>query len=327
VGTTFASNADDLVAAAGFLAAQYAAPQLLIGHSLGGAASLLAAQRIPSVTAVATINAPCSPAHLVNLLGEARDQIAASGQATVQLGGAPVTISRPFLDNLAETNMLPAIHALDRALLICHSPVDAVVGVDNAARIFEAACHPKSFVSLDQADHMLSHAADARYTGALIAAWASRYIAAPTATAATTAQGEVLVETPQGGFVTHVTAGNHQLIVDEPVSVGGSDLGPNPYELLAAALGACTTITLRMYADRKGIPLEKAVARLRHEKIHAADCESCETSAGKIDQITRELEFVGPLDDAQRAKLREIADKCPVHRTLEGEILVTTSIR
>lgn len=325
--TNFSSNVDDLVAAAEFLARDYAAPQLLIGHSLGGAAVLHAAARLPASTAVVTIGAPCDPAHVRKLLTVDEAQIEAEGQAAVTLGGRTFTLKKQFLDDLETARMRATIRSLRKALLICHAPFDEVIGIENAAHIFEEAHHPKSFLSLDQADHMLSRPDDSRYLGTMIAAWASKYLTSSTEQQPAEDEGHVVVRTASGGFVTDVFVSGHHLVVDEPVSVGGTNQGPTPYDLLAAALGACTTITVQMYAKRKGWPLEYAVARLRHQKIHADACEHCETTEGKIDQIERELEFVGPLDAAQRQSLREIADKCPVHRTLHSEIDIQTRVK
>ncbi|MBC7990931.1 MAG: alpha/beta fold hydrolase [Luteimonas sp.] len=324
--TNFSSNVGDLVEAAAFLAREYAAPQLLIGHSLGGAAVLHAAARLPDVTAVVTIGAPCDPAHVRKLLVDADAAIATEGRAAVTLAGRTFTITQQFLDDLDTARMRATIQHLGKALLICHAPFDTVVGIENAAHIFAEARHPKSFLSLDQADHLLSNPRDSRYVGATIAAWASRYVTqAVEEQPSDESDGRVVVRTARGGFFTEIAANGHHLGADEPTSAGGTNQGPTPYDLLAAALGACTTITVQLYADRKGWPLEYAVARLRHQKIHAADCEECETKNGKIDQIERELEFIGPLDAAQRQRLREIADKCPVHRTLHSEIEIRTT--
>lgn len=325
--TNFSSNVDDLVAAAEFLARDYAAPQLLIGHSLGGAAVLHAAARLPASTAVVTIGAPCDPAHVRKLLSSDAATIEADGQALVTLAGRTFTVKKQFLDDLDTARMRATIHSLRKALLICHAPFDQIVGIENAAHIFEQARHPKSFLSLDQADHMLSRPRDSRYVGAMIAAWASAYVTHDAEEQPAEDDSRVVVRTAQGGFFTDIYANGHHFVADEPIAVGGTNQGPTPYDLLAAALGACTTITVQMYADRKGWPLEYAVARLRHQKIHADDCATCETRDGNIDQIERELEFVGPLDDAQRQRLREIADKCPVHHTFKGEIAVHTTYK
>lgn len=327
--TNFSSNVDDLVAAAAFLGEQYAGPHLLIGHSLGGAAVLQAAASIPSCVAVATIGAPADPEHVTHLIADARETIEQEGQATVTLAGRPFTIKKQFLDDLEKTRMEASIQNLRRALLVCHSPIDQTVGIDNAARIFQAALHPKSFLSLDTADHLLMKEPDAQYVGQAIAAWAAKYLTAPTPETAVqpTPDNRVVVRTGQAHYRTEIIANGHHYTADEPGSVGGTNQGGTPYDFLLGALGACTSITLRMYADRKQWPVEEIIVRLQHEKIHAEDCDTCETKVGKVDRIEREIELIGDLSDDQRQRLLEIADRCPVHRTLHSEILVQTRLR
>ena len=326
--TGFSSNVDDLVAAASYLENRYEAPRVLIGHSLGGAAVLKAAGSIPSCNAVVTIGAPADPSHVTHLIEDARETIEQTGQATVTLAGRSFVIRKQFLDDLAETRMAETIRGLRRALLVCHSPIDQTVGIENAARIFEAALHPKSFLSLDKADHLLSNEADAFYVGRAAAAWATKYLDVPAAKdgEADAVGSQVVVRTGREHYYTEVVASGHHLTVDEPESVGGTDRGGTPYDLLLGALGSCTSITLRMYADRKSWPLEEIVVRLRHEKIHASHCETCETAEGKVDRIEREIELIGELSGEHRACLLEIADRCPVHRTLHSEILVDTRL-
>jgi uncharacterized OsmC-like protein/alpha-beta hydrolase superfamily lysophospholipase len=321
--SNFSSNVDDLACAAKFLREHHAAPQILIGHSLGGAAVLAAAGQIAEARAVAVLGTPYDPRHVADLLTD-KDQIISEGQATVDIGGRPFRIRRQFLDDLQRHDPAKTIGKLGKALLILHSPRDAIVGIDNAARIFMAAKHPKSFVSLDDADHLLNKAEDAAYAAEVLAAWSSRYIEKSPADAAV--PGVRVVESGQGKFAEEVYAGRHRLRADEPLSAGGSDTGPSPYDLLLAALGACTAMTLRLYADAKQLPLERVSVDLAHNKIHAVDCAECETREGKIDRIDRVLTLEGPLDDAQRAKLLEIADKCPVHRTLHSELKVSTAL-
>ena len=326
--TNFSSNVEDLVRAADYLRQHERAPAILIGHSLGGTAVLAAASRVPEAVAVATIGAPADPAHVSRLLAAQKAEIESEGEAEVVLGGRTFRIRKQFLDDLAGHKLDAAIGAMNKALLVLHSPIDETVAIDDAARIFTAAKHPKSFVSLDTADHLLTRHADAEYVAEVLAGWVGRYLPAAEAEAPPAAdQGEVVVsETGESRFAQAIVAGPHRLAADEPASVGGADTGPTPYGLLLAALGACTTMTLRLYAERKKLPLEKVSVRLRHEKIHARDCENCETQEGKIDRIEREIVLEGALDGAQRQRLLEIAEKCPVHRTLHSEVLIESRL-
>ncbi len=330
--TDFSSNVDDLVAAATYLEAEYRAPALLIGHSLGGAAVIAAAQRLPRVSAVATIGAPSDPSHVTALFSASIDSIVTEGEAEVELAGRSFTIKRGLLDDLAEQPQLERINRLKRALLVLHSPVDDTVGIDNARQIYEAARHPKSFVALDGADHLLTSGPDATFAASIIAAWAARYVVdaplagAPTAESPALPAGTVRVSsTPTGPYTQSVEAGTHRLIADEPLPIG-NDTGPSPYDYVLAGLGACTSMTMRMYADRKGIPLDGVSVTLRHERLHASDCESCETHTGMLDHIVREITMSGDMTLDQRESLRVIADKCPVHRTLTGAVHVTTTL-
>ncbi len=327
--TTFSSNVADLVAAADQLRRTKRAPAILIGHSLGGAAVLAAASAVPEARAVVTIAAPSDPAHVTGLFKDRLEEIGERGEVEVALAGRPFRIRRAFLDDVAEQNLKERIANLRKALLIFHSPTDETVGIDNASEIFLAAKHPKSFVSLAGADHLLSRRSDAAYVANVIAAWAERYLDMPQAPLQSTAEaGTVVVsETRQGRFQQEITVGAHRFLADEPVAAGGLDTGLGPYDLLLAALGACTAMTVRLYAERKALPLDHVTVRLTHAKIHAADCESCETKEGMLDRIERAITFSGALDEGQRARLLEIADKCPVHRTLTSEIEIKTSER
>ncbi len=327
--TNFSSNIDDLVAAAVFLEEHYTAPSILVGHSLGGAAVLQAAFQLDSVRAVATIGAPYDPQHVEHLFEHSLEDIEAQGLATVRIGGRPFTVKQQFLDDLRSPRAKDNIANLRRALLIFHSPVDNTVDIENAALIFKAARHPKSFVSLDHADHLLSDAADSEYVGALLGAWARKYIGLPQEARKHLDPGDnqVVARLEGSGFRTEMLANGFSLVADEPVSMGGSNAGPNPYDFLVAALAACTAMTLRMYADHKKWPLEAVEVRLTHQKVHAKDCEHCEQKDGKIDVIERELTLFGPLDEAQRQRIKEIADRCPVHRTLESKVEIFTELK
>ncbi|UCH83636.1 MAG: alpha/beta fold hydrolase [Candidatus Latescibacterota bacterium] len=324
--TSFSSNVDDLVGAAEYLSAMYRAPEILIGHSWGGAAVIQAASRIPSSVAVATIGAPSDPGHVARHLEAAADTIADKGEAEVVLAGRSFRIKKQFLDDLESTRMQQTIRNLNRALLVCHSPVDEVVSIENAQEIFVSARHPKSFVSLDRADHLLSEEADSCYVGDVVAAWAGRYIGVGTESPPGEDQPEVVVRTGRERYRTEIAAGVHTLVSDEPVSLGGGDRGPTPYQYLLSALGACTGITLRMYADRHKWPVDEIVVRLAHKNVHAADCEDCDTNEGKIDHIGQTIELGGALDAEQRTRLREIADRCPVRRTLHSKVVVKTQL-
>lgn len=323
--TNFSSNVDDLIEAAEYLAEHYDAPRLLVGHSLGGAAVLQAAHQIESSVAVATIGAPYDPEHVTRHLEDALEEIKSSGEARITLAGRTFTIRKQFLEDLAATRMEETIRTLERALLVFHSPVDRTVGIDNAARIFKAAKHPKSYVSLDDAHHLLTDLSDAEYVGVVLGAWSRKYVDL-TEDEETDHAGHVVTRT-EDGFRTEITAGGHRLVGDEPEAMGGTNAGPSPYDLLLSALGTCTGMTLRMYADRKDWPLEEATVRLSHEKVHAKDCEHCDTTEGKVDHIEREIELAGDLSSEQRERLLEIANKCPVHRTLHSEIDVMSSLR
>ena len=326
--THFSSNIDDLVFAADHLRKAHRAPAILIGHSLGGAAVLAAAHRIPEARCVVTIAAPSDPGHVTGLFKDQVDIIREQGEAVVALAGRPFTVRRAFLDDIAEQRLMDRIAHLQKALLILHSPTDDIVGIDNATRIFVAARHPKSFVSLAGADHLLSDRRDSNYVADVIAAWATRYTAPPAPAAAADLPEKprqvVVRETRASKLQNTVTIGPHHLLADEPAPVGGEDSGPGPYDFLLAALGACKSMTMRLYADRKSFPLERTTVTLNHGKIYAKDCAECETKEGMLDQIEVAIGLEGPLDADQRKRILEIADKCPVHRTLTSEIRIVT---
>ncbi len=321
--TNFSSNVHDLEDVAAWMSARGEAPQLLVGHSLGGAAVLAVARKLSSVKAVATIGAPSEPAHVKHLFSSVEDMIREEGEASVLIGGRPFTLKRHFLEDLESVDLAVEIRELGKALLVLHSPQDQVVSVSNARMIYEAARHPKSFLSLDGADHLLSEKQDSLYAGQMIGQWASRYLDlrmnAPLLT-----DKQAVVRIGAKGFTTEVQAGRHRFLADEPVEVGGDDLGPTPYDLLVASLGVCTAMTMRMYADRKNWPLNEIRVHLQHEKVYEEDQAAAMEGARKIDQIERHIEIEGDLNEEQRKKLMEIADRCPVHRTLHEEIRVVT---
>ncbi len=336
--TDFSSNVQDLLAAAEHLRAHERAPELLIGHSLGGAAVLAAAPDIPEARAVATIGAPADADHVVRSFHARRAQIEREGQAQVELAGRRFTITRQFLADLEGQSVRARVREMRKALLIFHSPRDEVVGIDNASALFQAARHPKSFISLDGADHLLRSRADGDYVAAVLAAWAARYVpalaerAGEAAGRSATAPAEPgwvrVVETGEGRFQQSVAVGAHRLLADEPVDLGGGDTGPSPYDYLSIALGACTSMTLRMYADHKGLALEGVAVEVGHEKVHAQDCRDCGEEVrgreGRIDRFERRIALEGALSDKERQRLLEIADRCPVHRTLTRSAVIVT---
>lgn len=331
--TDFTTDISDLTAAAKHLTETRGVPEIMIGHSLGGTAVLAATQALDSIAAVATIAAPSSPQHVLKLLSSDVGEIRDKGKATVRLEGRPFTITAGFLDALEAAGLPGSLSELRTPLLIAHSPIDQVVGIDNASELFLAAKHPKSFLSLDDADHLLTSVEHAEYAGRVIAAWAARYMESDLREAL---QPDLSVKNPEfdtvvrteTGLRTDIIANGFPILADEPEKVGGTNLGPTPYDLLTASLGACTSMTLRMYADRKDWPLEAVTVDLRYRKIHARDCEQCETETdeGKIDHIEREIRLEGDLDEEQRKRLLEIADRCPVHKTLHGDIHIESRL-
>ena len=333
--TNFSSNTDDVLAAVEWLRSEHRAPQLLVGHSLGGAAILAVAGRVPEARAVVTIGAPADVEHIAALFSDSADEIREAGEACVTLAERPFTIRRQFLDDLGDHRIVERVASMGVPLLVMHSPTDETVGIENAARLFQAARHPRSFVALDGADHLLSGARDAEFVASMIAAFAARHVddqsgasEAPAGSAAV-----VVAETGQSPFLNHVVVGRHRLLADEPASVGGFDAGPAPYDFLGAALGACTSMTLRMYADRKDLPLDRVTVEVSHDRVHADDCAECardesgSARVGMIDRFERAISLDGDeLTADDRAKLLAIADRCPVHRTLEASSAIVTRL-
>lgn len=329
--TNFSSNVGDLIAAADYMRRELQAPAILIGHSLGGAAVLAAAGEIPEVKAVATIGAPSDVGHVLHQFGASLDDVLQKGEAEVKLAGRPFNIKRQFVDDARSQNLASKIANMKKALLVLHAPRDETVGIDNATEIFVAAKHPKSFVSLDNADHLLSRPEDADYAAKVIAAWAARFLPPePETIDEAPVTGVLVSETGLGKFQNSVRSGKHRLLADEPAAVGGLDSGPSPYDFLSIALGTCTAMTLRMYADLKKLDLGRVTVSVNHGKVAAQHCEDCGEAAegrgGRIDRFERVISVDGVVDAAVREKLVEIAGKCPVHRTLEASSAVVTKI-
>jgi uncharacterized OsmC-like protein/fermentation-respiration switch protein FrsA (DUF1100 family) len=328
--TDFSSNVSDLVDAAGFLASEHQAPDILIGHSLGGTAVLSAAHQLDSVVAVATLGAPAEAEHVLNLIEDELPRIESSGKARVKLAGRSFSIRRDFVDDVRAQSVRDGIGELRRALLIMHSPLDEVVPIEEAARIYASARHPKSFVTLDDADHLLSNDRDSRYAARVLVAWVSRYLSEDLAEPpkADFREGASTVAArPQDIFLSAVNADGHRFVADEPEKHGGEGRGPSPYDLLAASLATCTAMTLNMYARRKKLPLDQVEVAVRHDRVHAEDCEDCSSERAKVDVLDREVSLAGDLDSEQRQRLLEIADRCPVHRTLESKIRIRSALR
>ncbi|SLN59356.1 bifunctional alpha/beta hydrolase/OsmC family protein [Pseudooctadecabacter jejudonensis] len=324
--TNFTTNVADLSAAAAELDKRGMTPSLLIGHSLGGAAVLKAAPDLPSIKGVVTIGAPFDPEHVTHNFADSLPDIIRDGVAEVTLGGRPFRISNDFLEDVAKGQLTPAIAKLDAALLVLHAPRDATVSIDNASEIFLAAKHPKSFITLDDADHLLTRAQDAEYVANMIASWATKYVdlnrpAPPIGIP----EGVLRVsEADASGFLQDIQSGPHHVLADEPAAYGGTNKGLTPYGFLSAGLGACTSMTIRMYARRKGWPLTHVLVDVTHDKVHGQDAGT-ETKS-KIDNFTRTIHLTGDLDDAQRARLLEIADRCPVHQSLERSNRIETKL-
>ena len=322
--TNFSTNLDDLEAAADWLKTHHDGPDILIGHSLGGAAVVAVADRLPQVRAVATIGAPSDAGHVIEQFGSKLDEIEARGEAEVLLAGRPFTIKQQFVRDVTGAKVRDAAARLGRPFLVLHAPTDQVVGIENATGLFVAAKHPKSFVSLDTADHLLSNSADAAYSGRVISQWAARYLPehANEDLTDTASEGVQVQETGRGRYQNQVSVRNHQLLADEPASLGGDDTGPGPYEYVSAGLGACTSITLRMYAERKKWPVEQLSVNVRHYR----ESDQTDPAAKPLDVFERTINIKGTLDEDQKARMIEIADKCPVHRTLERSAKVKTRI-
>ena len=324
--TNFSSNVEDLLDAAAYLEEHYQAPQILIGHSLGGAAVLMAGSLLDYIKVVATVGAPAEPSHVKRQFGVKVDAIEESGEAQVKLAGREFTIKRQFLEDLEKNRLADDIPNLKAALLVMHSPQDETVDIDNATKIYLAAKHPRSFISLDGANHLLTREEDAVYVGQMIVAYASRYLEVIKEEDALETTLQTAVRLSGETYTTEVIAGGHRFLADEPKDVGGSNLGPSPYDLLTASLGTCTAMTLKMYANHKEWDLQEVTVHLKHEKRHAEDSDQSEKGTSKLDFIDREIELEGDLTEEQRQRLLQIADRCPVHRSLESKVNVKTTL-
>ncbi|WP_019668686.1 bifunctional alpha/beta hydrolase/OsmC family protein [Eudoraea adriatica] len=325
--TNFSGNVEDLVAAAEYLRKTYKAPGLLIGHSLGGAAAIIAASEITSIKAIATIAAPSDPVHVKNLLRSNIEEINLKGKAVVNIGGRDFTIKKQFLEDLERKTLPQIVKGLRKPILIMHSPQDQIVAIKNAEDIYVAAHHPKSFISLDGADHLLSNKKDSTYTGSVISGWAKRYLEIPPDKRVSSEHQVVASLDSEDGFSTSMKVGNHYMMADEPEEFGGNDFGPSPYELVSAGLSACTAMTIQMYVKRKGWDLQNVEVHTSYSKSHAEDCQDCESPGTKIDTFHRELKLTGSIDEKKVQRILEIADKCPVHKTLHSETQVITHLK
>lgn len=323
--SNFSGNIEDLMAAAKFLEEHHSAPTLLVGHSLGGAAVLFAAQELESVKAVATVGTPATVSHITHLLKDNLNEIRESGMATVDIGGRPFKIKKQFLQDIEQQKLKNVVAGLSQSLLFLHSPQDEVVEIKNAEELYKIARHPKSFISLDGADHLLSKREDSLYVGELIGSWAYRYLDIPEPEQLQSSH-QVVAQLGNDGYTTFIKAGKHNLIADEPLKIGGNEFGPSPYELLSAALASCTSMTIQMYSRRKKWPLKLVETHVNHTKSHAEDCENCEVTSARIDRFKREIIIEGDLDEKQKKRLLEIADKCPVHKTLHEEVEIITQL-
>jgi len=322
--TNFSSNVEDLICAADYLKSEYEAPKIIIGHSLGGAAVLMAASLLDSIEAIATIGAPADPPHVKHLFQNSLEEINESGFAKVSIGGRPFTIKKQFIDDLENNDLPKTISELKKPLIVFHSPQDEIVDIKNAEKIYTSAHHPKSYVSLDRADHLLTNKRDATYVGEVIASWADRYVNLEKELDLETDRQVVVRNEAGNGLLTEIKANGHYLLADEPKSVGGTDLGGTPYDLLVSALGACTALTLRLYANHKKIDLDEVKVHLSREKRHAADAETLDNKS-LMEFIDIELELTGDLTDEQRNRMIEIAHKCPVHKTLTNGLKINVA--
>jgi len=324
--TNFSSNLEDLFRIEEYLSKNYKSPTLIVGHSLGGAAAIIGGAKIETVRAIATIGAPASIPHVKHLINDSLDEINTKGFANVSIGGRPFKLKKQFIDDLEKNDVKTVLNKINKAILIVHSPQDSIVGIDNATQIYHAAKHPKSFVSIDGADHLLMNPIDSVYVGNVIGSWATRYVES---------SDENILDSPyqvsgylgeEEKFTMQIKAGDHNFTADEPKEVGGNDFGPSPYELLSGSLAACTAMTLRVYADHKKWDLQEVYVHIERDKKHLEDCKDCENPNAKIDHFIKHIELIGELDDTQRKRLLQIAEKCPVNKTLKSSVNTETKL-
>ncbi|MGJ8590987.1 MAG: bifunctional alpha/beta hydrolase/OsmC family protein [Aquaticitalea sp.] len=324
----FSANVDDLESVSEYMNVHYNAPSLLIGHSLGGAAVIVAASKLEHIKAVATIGAPATVGHVTHLFSHGIDEVKEKGEVEVNIGGRPFKINQEFVDDFSKTDLPKVTKELRKPLLIMHSPFDKIVGIENAEKLYHNAHHPKSFVSLDHADHLLTDGSDSQYVGSLIGTWANRYFD-PQDNEMLDTEGEQLVahlNLTEDNFTTSIQTKKHSFIADEPESVGGDDFGPSSYDFLSAGLAACTVMTLKLYAERKKWDLQEVYAYITYSRKHSDDLNLDLDKPMRIDHLSKKLKFVGNLDETQQQKLKDISSKCPVHKTLQSKIIIETEI-
>jgi len=324
----FSANVDDLMAVNDYLKAHYQAPSLLVGHSLGGAAVIVAASKLENIKAVATVGAPATVSHVTHLFSHGIEEVKEKGEVEVNIGGRPFKINEEFVEDFGKIDLPEITKNLRKPLLIMHAPFDQIVGIDNAHKLYHGAHHPKSFVSLDDADHLLSNSKDSLYVGNVIGTWVKRYFEQQD-NAMLETKGEQLVahlNLVEDNFTTSIQTKKHNFIADEPASIGGDDFGPSPYDYLSAGLAACTVMTLKMFAQRKKWDLQEVFVYISYSKKHSDELELDMEKSGYLDHMSKKLKFVGNLDEKQKARLKEIASKCPVHKTLQSEVIIETEL-
>ncbi|TXE09181.1 alpha/beta fold hydrolase [Gelidibacter salicanalis] len=324
----FSANVEDLLAVNAYMAEHFEAPSLLVGHSLGGAAVIVAASQLDTVKAVATIGAPATTEHVKRHFSHQFDEIAEKGDVEVNIGGRPFKINQEFVEDFDKTDLPEITKQLRKPILIMHAPFDKTVGIDNAQQLFVNAFHPKSFISLNDADHLLLKEKDSMYVGNMIGAWVQRYFDTHDNKILDTEDQQLVahLNLKEDNFTTFIQTKNHNFVADEPVSFGGDDFGPSPYDFLSAGLAACTAMTLKLYAERKEWDLQEVFVYITYSKKHSEDLMQGREKPTRFDHLLKKLKFVGELDETKKAKLAEIASKCPVHKTLLNDIVIDTEV-